>query len=284
MVMMFTEVQPVQAAAPTTGLLVSAIRPRGESDQDWANGFAWRTERCPSWQGYEPCDTLETAPPADGNGIEYHRPVAYRVRDECTTLSGAFDTSRVERMADAVASHVIAEELWEGTLTQANTYDTRGETGRTNNYLARSTATTVGTGPYPVLEALGLLEEAARRDAGGQQVAIHMPIRLVPEAEGALVRNGNLIYTKTGSLVIADSGYTGTGPAGQAVTDEAAWMYATGPVTVRMSTVDIGTDPQSTVDRATNRRTVWAHRLFAATFDPCTHYAIQAALPGAVSA
>jgi hypothetical protein len=109
-----------------------------------------------------------------------------------------------------------------------------------------------------------------------------MPIRLVP-AEG-LLKVGNLLYTQTGALVIADSGYTGTGPTGQAVTDEAAWMYATGPVTVRQSTVDIGVEPSSTVDRSTNRRTVWAHRLFAATFDPCTHFAIQAALPGAVSA
>lgn len=282
MVMMFTEVQPVQAAAPTTGLLVSAIRPRGESEQDWVNGFAWRTERCPTWQGYDPCDTLNSAPAQDGDGLEYYRPLAYRVRDECTTLSGEFDTSRVERKADAIASHVIAEELWEGTLTQANTYDTRDETGRTNNYLARSTATVVGTGPYPVIEALGLLEEAARRDAGGQQVVIHMPIRLMPES--GLVRNGNLLYTQTGALVIADSGYTGSGPANQAPTDEAAWMYATGPVTVRLSSVDIGTEPRSTLDRATNRRTVWANRVFAATFDPCTHYAIQAALPGAVSA
>lgn len=283
MVMMFTEVQPVPAAAPAMGLLVSAVKPpRSESEQDWANGFAWRTERCPTWQGYDPCDTLETLPAEDGNGIEYHRPVGYRVRDECTTLSGVFDTERVTRMSDAVASHVIAEELWEGTLTQANPYDTRDETNRTNNYLARTTATTVGAGPYPIHEALGLLEEAARRDAGGQQIVIHMPIRLVP-ADG-LVKVGNLLYTHTGALVIADSGYTGTGPAGQAVTDEAAWMYATGPVTVRQSTVDIGTDPVSTVDRATNRRTVWAHRLFAATFDPCTHFAIQAALPGAVSA
>lgn len=284
MVMMFTEVPPVQAAAPTTGLLVSAIRPRGESEQSWVNGFAWRTERCPTWQGYEPCDTLATAPAADGNGIEYHRPVAYRVRDECTTLSGEFDTSRVERMADAVASHVIAEELWEGTITQANPYDTRDETGRTNNYLARPTATIVGVGPYPIHEAVGLLEEAARRDAGGQQVVIHMPLRLV-EADGIdIVRNGNLMYTRAGSLVIADSGYTGTGPAGEAASDTSAWLYATGPVTVRTTNVDIGTEPASTLDRSINRRTVWANRVFAATFDPCTHFAIQAALPGAVSA
>lgn len=282
MVMIFTEVQPVQAAAPTSGLLVSAIRPRGESERDWVNGFAWRTERCPTWQGYDPCDDLNSSPAADGDGLEYHRPMGYRVKDECTTLSGTFDTGRVERKADAIASHVIAEELWEGTLTQANTYDTRDETGRTNNYLARSTATTVGTGPYPIHEALGLLEEAARRDAGGQQVVIHMPIRLVPDT--GLVRNGNLLYTQTGALVIADSGYTGSGPANQAATDTDAWMYATGPVTVRMSTLDIGTEPRQTVSMTTNRRTVWAHRLFAATFDPCTHYAIQAALPGAVSA
>ena len=70
MVMIFTEVQPVQAAAPTSGLLVSAIRPRGESEQDGVNGCAWRPERCPTGQGSEPCDTLTIAPPADGNGME----------------------------------------------------------------------------------------------------------------------------------------------------------------------------------------------------------------------
>lgn len=276
----FNPVRPVEAAAPTSGLLVSAIRPRGERDEDWANGFAWRSERCPTWQGYDPCDTLDTLPADGGNGIEYHRPMGYRVKDECTTLNGELDTSTVERQADAVASMVIAQELWTGALTVANPYDAPGAVARTNNYLARPTAVTVGSGAYPIEQAMAMLEQAARRDAGGQQVNLHMPVTALP-AQG-LDKVGNLLYTHTGALVIVDPGYTGSAPDGEEATDTAVWMYATGPVTVRMSSVDIGNDMASTLDRATNRRAVWAHRLFAATFDPCTHYAIQVALPGAV--
>jgi hypothetical protein len=280
---MMGEVAARPAQAPVTGLAASALTPQGESEADWVNGFAWRSERCPSWQLFGVCGDLSEVPDPDTNVLAYHRPVGYRVRYECTTLSRRDDSDAeaVRRQADAILSHVAAHELWTGELTKSDPFDAAGETDRVNGHLASPDAETIAGGPYAMEQALGLLEENARRQAGGQQVVIHMPIRAVPLV--GLRRVGNLLYTQTDALVIADSGYVGTGPAGEEPTSTTAWMYATGPVMLRRSTVEVIADQASTLNRATNRRTIWGQRVFAATFDPCTHFAIQVALPGATS-
>lgn len=55
------------------------------------------------------------------------------------------------------------------------------------------------------------------------------------------------------------------------------WIYATGPVQVRVTPVDVIADPRETVDMETNRQEIWAERYFAATFDPCIHFAMNVA-------
>lgn len=62
-----------------------------------------------------------------------------------------------------------------------------------------------------------------------------------------------------------------TTPGEEAAPAPGLWMYATGPVTVRLG--DIITD--SIVTHAQNEITYYADRLFAAYFDPCTLVAIQ---------
>jgi len=51
------------------------------------------------------------------------------------------------------------------------------------------------------------------------------------------------------------------------------WAYATGPVAVRMTPLEILDGPES-VDRVINSQNLWASRLFAATFDPCVQFAV----------
>jgi hypothetical protein len=83
-----------------------------------------------------------------------------------------------------------------------------------------------------------------------------------------------VLYTLAGNVVVADPGYPGTGPAGQAV-GATAWAYATSPVQVLLSPLSPITDDSVVVDRAVNTRTVWAARVFAATWDPCVHLATE---------
>jgi hypothetical protein len=53
------------------------------------------------------------------------------------------------------------------------------------------------------------------------------------------------------------------------------WGYATGPVVTRLSPL-VETDENSiTIDRRTNRQTMWADRMFAVAFDPCCQLAIK---------
>jgi hypothetical protein len=55
------------------------------------------------------------------------------------------------------------------------------------------------------------------------------------------------------------------------------WAYATSPVTVLKSPLTVIEDPDA-VDPATNTRTTWTSRVFAATFDPCVHLATEITL------
>jgi hypothetical protein len=379
---LFTEVDAVRAAAPNAvNLLASAVRPSDGAGK-WMEGMAWRSELCPTYQGYNPCTELEVGPDEGGDGLVYYVPVAYRVADECALLSGRFDVDRVTRMSNAIASFVVAQELWTGGLTQMDPYDlpNGGALGQVNAYLSDGNATVV-TAPATggLLAAFAELEEQTRQATRGQQVFLHAPIGMVNTVAQNLRRVGNELRTATDAIVIADAGYTGLGgfeagvgeaqsvtitggPAGGTFTltysgqttgpiafnapatavrtaleglsnlnpgdvtvtggaggpwtvtfsddlgevpqmtgsgalltggtapavaiatttpgtdpvpAEDGWIYGTGPVSVRLGPVSTEVEPRATVDRTSNRRKVWADRMFAVTFDPCAHFGMQ---------
>jgi hypothetical protein len=383
---LFTEVDAVRAAEPNAvNLLASAVRP-GDGAGKWMEGMAWRSELCPTYQGYNPCTELDTGPDEGDDGLVYYVPVAYRTADECTLLSGRFDEERVTRLSNAVASFVLAQELWTGALTQLDPYDlpNGGALDQVNAYLANGNATVVsppaGGG---LLAAIAELEEQTRQATRGQQVFLHAPIGMISSVAQNFRRVGNELRTATDAIVVADAGYTGFGgfvpgigevqtvtltggPAGGTFTltysgqttgniaraapaaavrtalealsnlapgdvsvtgmaggswtvtfsdelgavpemtgsgalltggvapavavatvtpgtdpvpAEDGWIYGTGPVSVRLGPVSTDVEPRSTVDRSSNRRKVWADRMFAVTFDPCAHFGMQVPAP-----
>ena len=89
-----------------------------------------------------------------------------------------------------------------------------------------------------------------------------------------IVRDGTSLFTKTGARVIADAGYTGTDPD-DAVQAGALWMYATGPVQVRMSPIVVN----QFTDQRHNQIYTTADRYYAATFDPCVLHGVAVDLP-----
>jgi hypothetical protein len=280
---LFVEVEPQHATAVTAAnLLASAIKP--DKPAHWQEGISWRSELCPSYAVFDPCGDGPNVPEDQSSGLVFYRPVAFRVEDECITRNVGFDIERVSRMAEAVTSTAVATELWTGAATQAEPYDVPDglggvTTGAMNAYLAGPTAEVIGDAVANPMEALGLLEERARQQAGGQQVFLHVPNRITTQLGAQLRRSGNLIYTQTDAIVVGDPGYTGTGPTGDAGTPPGTWCYATGPVGVYLDPIVPMTEDQYAVNRQTNRRTVWAERMFGATFDPCCHFAIQVDVP-----
>lgn len=205
----------------------------------------------------------------------YHRPVGFRVERTCSTLGGRdqVDEESVRKQADAVTSFEMARELWTGARTQLNPFTPPEGGSDTNRYLASPDATVLAGGFTPI-DGLGLIEEEARSGNLGLDVMIHVPIQLVPHLEQALVQTGNVLRTQTGAIVVADAGYDGSSPTGE-LEDDRRWIYATGIVNHRLSDIDT----RDFVDQRINRRTVVAERLFAAYFDPCTHYGLAVVVP-----
>jgi hypothetical protein len=118
------------------------------------------------------------------------------------------------------------------------------------------------------------LEGGPAVDAGsGQWLATET---LQPQNPGTMLRAP---MTRRGSIVVAGGGYTGTGPtgnAGAAVTATAEWMYATGPVDVRLDTIDVQPDSLAeATDRTTNTVVFRAGRRALVTFDPLSVFAVQ---------
>lgn len=278
---LFTTVPPVAATAPVNGL-VASVGLTSDGNSRWANGMVWRPETCFETHTMQVCGSTAEADTgsADG-GLVYYLPFGMHVETICSTRYHT-DTdaeARARRQLMAASSYMLARELWLGTHTQAQHYDTpTGDVGITNAYLASASANVITGTPDPI-EALGLLEEAATRAAHGQDVHLHVPRALMPQYGQILNQQGRQLRTQTGALVISDPGYTGSGPAGQAESLTKVWMYATAPVQARLTDVDTFTVPVV----ANNTRLMVAERVGAATFDPCVHFAISVTLPGSIT-
>jgi hypothetical protein len=278
--MLFTPIQahPAQQVR-AANLLASAVDPTDPGAR-WQEGISWRSESCPAYQPIGSCEDVTTEPPASTDGVEFYQPVGYRVADVCSTRNVTFDVERVSRLAEAVLSQAMANELWTGVGTKANTYSTPDIGGgvltdQTNIYLAGPTATTIAATVSDPMQALGILEQTAREQLGGQQCFLHVPTQIATQLGAQIRRVGNLLMTQTDAVIVADPGYPGTGPDGSGGTAPGTWCYATGAVTKRFDTLETYIQPAQTVDRRTNLRQVWAQRLVAAYFDSCCHFAMQ---------
>lgn len=270
----FTEVAAPVAQAPSmVNLLASAQQP-GEAGDDWMDGLVWLSDSCPDWQGFTPCAELDEPPLAGTVGLVYVMPVGYRTGFDCSTMSGTFPVERARQQADSIASFVAARELWTGTLSKLEPYDlpNGGAADQVNPHLASADADVITAIADP-MEAMAMLEAVTAETTRGGPVYIHGNTALIGRVGMNLDRVGNELRTKTGAIVIPDAGYPGTGPDGDP--ENTGWLYATGPVVVRLGAITSDIAPASTTDRPTNRRRVLAERMFGVAFDPCSLHAIQ---------
>lgn len=273
--MFYQEVTAPQARAQTSAnLLASALVPASPDDR-WMNGLSFLGEACPLWRVFGPCDELDTVPDGDTSEPSYVQPLAYQVSSECSTLAvdQTSQRERLIRLAEAVASFAVARELWTGAGAQANPFPEAAPNGALRNgYLMDSNAEIISDTPVSDADALGLLEQEARERTGGQQVFLHIPLRMATRLAQHLVRVGNELRTPTDAIVIADAGYTGVGPG---ASPTGIWGFATGPVAVRLGPVASVDDLAAVTDRRTNRVRYYADRMFAVAFDSCAQLAIQ---------
>ena len=183
---------------------------------------------------------------------------------------------------EAATQKAVERELWVGSAAQA--------ASNTNLYLTKSGAATIPVaGAYSASDALFHLEQAIAESPTGASAVIHMTRDVASILGAKLVyipgadSKPGKVMTRLGTDVVIGSGYTGSGPVGNANATTSLtnrWMFATGQVQVHLSKSEIVNDSFAQgINARINDMIIKAVRAAAVTFDPSIHFAMRVAVP-----
>ena len=146
----------------------------------------------------------------------------------CTMIDATEDelTTRARAAFTAVESEAVERELATGLIQPGNPY------------LGDSNVDII-TGTQPAHTALALLERAI--GATGRKGVIHGDPAVTTVWAQFLMSDGDELHTiANGTTVISGDGYIGTHPTGTgAPTATQGWAYATGPITIYRSPIEV---------------------------------------------
>lgn len=289
-------VPPPPATAPLHGLWPGSARDVSDREDDnrWEGGFGFVPETCANVYAWHPYCAASGGAPGLGTKVETDTPAAgvsvlpftLYVPFKCTTagMVSRDDEGRVRRALEAGTSMGLEGEFWSDTLGLGNFSLVKS----TPNLAAGATGGILNPGgivPTPVTPAmaLALLAQGRADCALGSRGMIHAPVALVVlwTALGYLKEDGPRLVTKVrGDIVVAGSGYPGTGPTGQsAPAAGTVWAYGTGLVETRVSDITILPDREAwAVDHRLNQIAFKAERTVAADTDGCCPQAVLVAL------
>lgn len=247
----------------------------------WQNGITW-IERCPAGDTtYDDCLAVTGTgsppePPAKTANVEQGfrgaAPFTVYAEFECSPIGLAEAESIASDALARVEQTQVEAAFWTGSAggqpvvfphLAADAEVVDGEV------VLQTVASPVVTGA-DVAHALGALEQELADCYAGQGL-IHVPRSVLPTlAAWNLVRvddDGRLV-TQAGNLIVAGTGYTGSGPDGAAPADGTAWIYATGAAWAYRS------DPyvsrlRDSLDRTSNTIRMLAERTYLLGFECC---------------
>lgn len=242
---------------------VTGLPGNQEPDLHYLNGVeVWPYPNAESGNVFNPCSS-GTSREKYGQqelGLPEFGPFTVYETLECSTRSigtdYAFWRARVQRALEATESFQVEREFAKGHMVP------------TNPHLTDADVTVVdGTGLAPRLALESLLQSAALT---GEEVVIHVdPATAIALSRDLLIEKegGMLRVIGTGSPVVVGAGYIGATPT-NGPADNHSWMFATGPVEVRRSEVEIvpGSIAEA-MDRQTNWVTIRAERHYLVTWD-----------------
>lgn len=279
----FTDVAPAEPAL--YGVLSPAAVVVTDGDGHWTRGFEYETTDCAVEVTLaDICNTSAAVTAVESAGGPLFRgyyPFAVRASFTCSTMSRTPEDieSLATRALELCLQKAVERELWTGELAKASAVDyetANPDETYPNRYLASTDSVDVTPTPgTPVKTKFGLaLLEKALGDCGcGGRGTIHAP----REAASALGLKGkdDLLETHLGNKVIAGVGYTGSGPDGTEPTGTRTWMYATGPVTVRLGAPVVYPEERTqAVDTTNNSTTYYVEQVAAVTWNSCCQHAV----------
>jgi hypothetical protein len=270
-------VDPQPRKPPRYGLLVASPPVDVTGWELW--GITWNPEQCgQSGRRSSGCNGNTAAlVPFDNPETVNADPFVVYAADDCTALQLRRDwEGRARRQLNATRSFEIANELWEGTLATADGLDNLVLT----DAAAGDTLTNGGT---DIVTAIACLESGLANCLHGGQGMIHLTPQALAKAASEFVvrREGNLWYSPSDHVVVADAGYTGTGPGGVAA-GATQWAYATDMIRVELGeqrTVPDAANLFAYMDLDTNHVTIFAQQWAMYTSDRCCLAAVEISLP-----
>jgi len=217
---------------------------------------------------FDPCDAATVAE-GEGALLEWNT-WGIQIGEECSTLNAADGTvaameRRAEARLNAQTSYLGEYTFWTGEVGGTQ-FDAIAPTAWNNialtNHDAMTDLTPVDGEAGPV-EAFGLIEEYLSDTLRGLRGVIHVAPQLLPYLAfyGIGQRDGFQIGASLSDhIVIAGSGYQGTGDDNVAVPDNRTWIYATSMVRVGMSDIETVSDytREDNTAHAVSRRSVLA--------------------------
>lgn len=262
-----------QALEPSLYGLVNPKTVVNETDR-WVSGFEQESIACMAdVRLIDACETgvdqLVIEKTGSASLGEY---IPFNVQAEvgCSTMGKQEDwVAYATEALETCQNKAIELEFWEGRLARA--------AGNDNRFLADGNAidvTPTGGTPIRARYALALLEGRLAATGCGGRGTIHTPVS-VASVLPVKDRGDGVLTTTLGNYIIAGDGYTGTGTDGAATSGSSVWLYATGPVFVRLDDVEVAADDaRQYIDTTTNTVTVRAERAASVVWDGCAHYKV----------
>jgi hypothetical protein len=272
------DVQDVTFAEPALyGILSPAATVVEDGDTHWESGFNYETLDCgTSTQVSSTCSPVEPVEIISGEDDTLFRSYQPFIVESSFT-SSTFNAFEYEDMAVrrllACQQKTLEREFWAGPLARA---ELANDADFPNRFLASEAAVdltpTAGTAVRPKY-AQAILEDALGTCGCGVRGVLHMT-RGTASSLGMSGADG-VLATGLGNYVIAGSGYDGSGPDGSLPAGDQHWIYATGPLTVRLGQISTRTaDRRQSIDVTKNTVKVYADRAAAVTWDTCCHFAV----------
>ena len=262
-----------QTPEPSLYGLVTSKTVVNESDR-WIAGFEQESISCMAdVRLIDACNTgiEEVVIEKTGTGsLGEYTPFNVQAEVGCSTMGKQEEWVAYATEALEICQNKAVElEFWEGRLART--------AGNENRYLADGNAVDVTPTPGTPVRArygLALLEGQLAATGCGGRGYVHTPVSIasvLPVKD----RGDDILTTTLGNYVIAGDGYTGTGTDGEATTGSSVWLYATGPVFVRLDDIEVAADQaRQYVNTETNEIIVKAERAAAVVWDGCAHFKV----------
>lgn len=260
------------------GILSPATTVIIDNDERWIGGLTYPTIDAgasvilaPISGNSSPSDEEVISPDGTKPPYRYYYPFDVKASMQASTMGSTPEEiyANAETVINTVTQKAIEIELWRGVIARSLTA-TDAVTG--NRFLGSAAGTDFtdvtpsgSAGGVKPRYAQALLEQALGDATIGSKGVLHTP-RLLASILKVKDSNG-VLKTNLGTPVVAGAGYSLTGPDGQPAAAGKAWMFATGPLTVRLGPVSvIPGELSQAVDTRVNTITYYIDRAAAVTW------------------